>query len=359
MKANVAAQRHYAGALQSALTLDEVNDAFMNVVAAIIPASGCGLYQLDADGRGVVDVRASVAADFLGDYEEYGRRDDPVLDFAMRERKPIDSSRVVAPSQWETCGARSVLALAGYCHSLEAPVIVSGAVFGTINFARTSEEGPFNKAELGAARFASEQLGLATERALRFERTGHRVSMLESTLDRVSEPVIVTDLTAQTLYTNRAARNLPLTPDGQSSDRLRQVHESIVEAMEHFRVGGKRVHTTNVASADTAERLIVKSFRLPDSHDSAVTLVFEAGKRQGKHLPMWSVLSRREQEIAELVAQGWTNKQIAERAFISEHTVRQHLKRMFIKTGAHNRAELVQMVWASGSTAMDADGTRS
>jgi DNA-binding CsgD family transcriptional regulator len=41
-----------------------------------------------------------------------------------------------------------------------------------------------------------------------------------------------------------------------------------------------------------------------------------------------------------------TTKQIAERAFISENTVKQHLKRVFAKVDVHNRAELVQLVWA-------------
>ncbi|MBR8640512.1 helix-turn-helix transcriptional regulator [Streptomyces tuirus] len=52
-------------------------------------------------------------------------------------------------------------------------------------------------------------------------------------------------------------------------------------------------------------------------------------------------LSRRELEIAGWVAEGLTNRQIAEQAFVTENTVKQHLKRMFRKLGVHNRAQLV------------------
>lgn len=56
-------------------------------------------------------------------------------------------------------------------------------------------------------------------------------------------------------------------------------------------------------------------------------------------------LSAREKEIAAWVAEGLTNRQIAEAAFVSENTVRQHLKRIFVKLDVHSRAQLVHAVW--------------
>ncbi|MBW4818795.1 response regulator transcription factor [Rhodococcus qingshengii] len=60
-------------------------------------------------------------------------------------------------------------------------------------------------------------------------------------------------------------------------------------------------------------------------------------------------MTKREQEIASLVSEGFTTKEIALRAFISENTVKQHLKRVFAKADVSNRAELVQLIWASGT----------
>jgi DNA-binding CsgD family transcriptional regulator/PAS domain-containing protein len=333
--------RHrYVSTLQSALTLDEVTDAFMREGASLIPSDVHGLYQLDAAGNGVVGVRVSTPKRFLDAYEDYGRADDPVLAFATREKRPIDSSRVVSAQAWESCGARAALAVDGYHHSLEAPVLVAGTVYGTMNFARAHGRAEFSEQDLVSARFAGEQLGLAAERALRFELTGRRTSMLEHTLDCIPQPVILTDLDAQVLFRNRAARNTSAgTPDDP-------VSESIGEALDAFRTHGKRVHTRSVRRPGTGDQLITKSFHLSERLDIAVTLVFNSGGEQLKRLPAWNVLSRREQEIAELVAQGLTTKQIAERAFISENTVKQHLKRVFAKVDVHNRAELVQLVWA-------------
>jgi len=55
-------------------------------------------------------------------------------------------------------------------------------------------------------------------------------------------------------------------------------------------------------------------------------------------------LSPREQETAQLVAQGLSDKEIARRLNISATTVRTHLEHAFKKTGAHNRTGLVHII---------------
>ena len=56
--------------------------------------------------------------------------------------------------------------------------------------------------------------------------------------------------------------------------------------------------------------------------------------------PHSSALSQREREIVALVAQGFKNKEIAERMFISEQTVKNHLHNIFDKLGVSDRLEL-------------------
>jgi len=345
------ARHEFAGALQAALTLDEVTAAFMSAVGEVLPAHSVGMYRLDSETGEVLDIHSDAKDSFLEQYEESGRSDDPVLEFVLRNGRPIDSSRAVTRAQWESSGARSALGEAGLDHSLEAPLIASGRFLGTINFARTASSEAFGDEELVSARLVSEQLGLATERALRFEATGHRATVVESALDRLPQAVIVTDLDAQVLFRNRAARNDPtlLRPAVPGPHKGPTVEDSIAEAMEEFRIRGKRVHVQNLHQPGSQGRRIVKSYRLGSSQDAAVTLVFECGTGAGvRQLPAWDVLSRREQEIAQLVSEGLSTKQIAERAFISENTVKQHLKRVFAKTDVRNRAELVQMIWSSG-----------
>jgi DNA-binding NarL/FixJ family response regulator len=51
-------------------------------------------------------------------------------------------------------------------------------------------------------------------------------------------------------------------------------------------------------------------------------------------------LSAREREIVSLIAQGYKNKEMAEKMFISEQTVKNHLHNIFDKLGVSDRLEL-------------------
>ncbi|MBQ6105305.1 MAG: response regulator transcription factor [Lachnospiraceae bacterium] len=52
-------------------------------------------------------------------------------------------------------------------------------------------------------------------------------------------------------------------------------------------------------------------------------------------------LTEREREIASLLAEGLTNRQIADRLYISEGTVKNYISAIYDKTGIHDRVKLV------------------
>jgi two-component system, NarL family, response regulator LiaR len=54
-------------------------------------------------------------------------------------------------------------------------------------------------------------------------------------------------------------------------------------------------------------------------------------------------ITRRELEILELIAQGLSNREIAEKLFVSENTVKTHSSRVFDKLGAKRRTQAVQL----------------
>ena len=54
-------------------------------------------------------------------------------------------------------------------------------------------------------------------------------------------------------------------------------------------------------------------------------------------------ITRREMEILELVAQGMSNREIAEKLYVSENTVKTHSSRVFDKLGAKRRTQAVQL----------------
>ena len=54
-----------------------------------------------------------------------------------------------------------------------------------------------------------------------------------------------------------------------------------------------------------------------------------------------SLLAKREEEVANLVAEGLTNRDIAQKLALSEHTVSNYLFRIYEKLGISGRVELV------------------
>lgn len=66
------------------------------------------------------------------------------------------------------------------------------------------------------------------------------------------------------------------------------------------------------------------------------------------HQERLSLLSPREMEILRLISNSCTNADIAKTLFISEETVRTHIRNMFEKTGVKNRVEAMLLLVRSG-----------
>lgn len=119
-------------------------------------------------------------------------------------------------------------------------------------------------------------------------------------------------------------------------------------------VQAMKLGCSGIVLKQTAADLIVKSIRKVhsgeiwlDSHTTAAVMrQFAApGDLGGGPSPSGKIrerspLSTREREIVALVAQGYKNKEMAEKMFISEQTVKNHLHNIFDKLGVSDRLEL-------------------
>jgi two-component system response regulator NreC len=78
----------------------------------------------------------------------------------------------------------------------------------------------------------------------------------------------------------------------------------------------------------------------------AESLVGQAAEEEKPTLE--EMLSERELEVLRLLAQGYTNTQIAEKLAISESTVKNHVTNLYDRLGVHSRAEAVAWAWQHG-----------
>jgi DNA-binding NarL/FixJ family response regulator len=118
-------------------------------------------------------------------------------------------------------------------------------------------------------------------------------------------------------------------------------------------VQAMKLGCSGIVLKQTAPDLIVKSIRKVnageiwlDSHTTAAVMrQFASPGAEFTGPPASkprerSPLSAREREIVALVAQGYRNKEMAEKMFISEQTVKNHLHNIFDKLGVSDRLEL-------------------
>lgn len=59
-------------------------------------------------------------------------------------------------------------------------------------------------------------------------------------------------------------------------------------------------------------------------------------------------LTEREREVLLLIARGLSNQELAEQLFIADNTVKTHVKRIFTKLGARDRAQAIVIAYESG-----------
>jgi DNA-binding NarL/FixJ family response regulator len=112
--------------------------------------------------------------------------------------------------------------------------------------------------------------------------------------------------------------------------------------LDALRAGARSYLTKDADRADIARALEAAAGGLtvfdPRVH---ATLLAAASAPPSGTAALPDGLTQREAEILALIAQGLTNTEIAERLFLSGHTVKTHINRVFAKTGARDRAAAI------------------
>lgn len=342
----------------------EVQEAYITSISSAVSADGHGIYLLNPANMRPVGVAANVPDAFLQQYEDDGRSDDPVLDSAVAAMQPIDSSRLPRGYCWNNSRALSILQQAGFYHSLEAPVLIDGQVVATLNMTRKQDQSPFSRQDLSVMQALADQVGTALVRTDRQEKISTQALLLADALDANSQPIIITNMDGKLIFRNRMASK---TVPGSPSSYLERIQPTLMGAIEQLKLNNKRVVTalestdskqddiTATSSTESmVDQLLIKAVRLRRTKDDIVVAFLSYNSDRSSGLPDSSVpLSPRERAITELVGKGLTTKQIAELSFVSENTVKQHLKRIFSKLGVNSRAELINIVWKSATPEHD------
>ncbi|WP_454061404.1 LuxR C-terminal-related transcriptional regulator [Candidatus Nitrospira salsa] len=98
--------------------------------------------------------------------------------------------------------------------------------------------------------------------------------------------------------------------------------------------------------------VLLRGFLLPDPHrqqDTRFLILMEKIGRESRVIPVQATerfhLTEREQEIVRHIADGRTNKDIANALSISEHTVKEHVRHLLKKTKSSTRTGILAQIY--------------
>ena len=206
----------------------------------------------------------------------------------------------------------------------------TGQVIGVIDLTTTAEDA--SELMLPLARQAARQI---ESRLLAFNGANTERAVLERFLrDRRRGGSALVALGPHVMVTSRAAAEI-LRPDDESA--LREHARSLMA------VDGAALRvelTLDDGRVVTLRRDPVVGLDLPDS---VVLRVARLGLPTSTE-DVWEALTPMEKQVAKLVAEGLTNRQVGQSLFLSRHTVDFHLRSVYRKLGIASRVQLAALV---------------
>lgn len=126
------------------------------------------------------------------------------------------------------------------------------------------------------------------------------------------------------------------------------VSDDITDLFDALKKGAQGYLVKNLQSEGWAEHLRAFAIdEVPMSKEIAFQILKEFPQNKAKSKEKVP-LSTREIEVLQLVAKGMSNREISDALFISEHTVKSHLKNILSKLHLDNRVQLTSYAFQQG-----------
>jgi two-component system, NarL family, response regulator NreC len=167
---------------------------------------------------------------------------------------------------------------------------------------------------------------------------------------RLQPDIILMDITMPEMNGIEATRQIKkLVPE--SKILFLTMHEHDEYVFQALRAGASGYMLKEAADTELISALHViqtGQFYLSPMAQSVLVGDYLQRVRIGEEKDSYSSLTEREREILKLIAEGYTNNQIAERLVISPKTVDTHRTHIMDKLNLHSRAELVKYALRRG-----------
>ena len=209
-----------------------------------------------------------------------------------------------------------------------------------IHLHKSRDEERFNEKQeaLSQLIYPAFKAGVEMVRQMGVQRSG-----LRHILDGLGEAAMLVDVSGRTLHVNQA-----LSEMGALDPEMTQIEEAMIRVARATGQGGSEVHPAAAISEvhTAAARYRLRVTLLSEEvmgRSPAVLVVTErlsAVLPSGDRLKEHFGLTKQQTRVALLLAKGMTDKEIAEKLFISPHTARNHSKHVLKKLEINSRAQV-------------------
>jgi DNA-binding CsgD family transcriptional regulator/GAF domain-containing protein len=257
---------------------------------------------------------------------------------ARSDRPAASLSDVTAGDLDRSLRQREIRRPGGFADELRVVLGTELATWGALTIFREAGRPNFTADEVG---FVSSMAGLVADGV-------RRGLMLEGTNDSADEVgVVVLDADDGISMSNATADRwlAELGAGDRAGARLPLVVPAVVRQARaicgHASVDKRPAKVR--ARTRSGQWLVIRGSVLGDGPDAAVAVMLEAA-RPAEMAPLMVRaygFTESERRVTELVAQGLSTKQIANRLQVTAYTVQDHLKSIFAKSGTGSRGDLV------------------
>jgi DNA-binding CsgD family transcriptional regulator len=334
----------FASALFASRDLVELEQRLVSGFDRLLHAPMYAFYILDPlTGRPGDVAPVNVSETFLARYERLpqGRESDPMHAHVLATGEAAYNLALMSMEEWlESPLYTNVACLHDVRHVVEVPVVHGDTMIGTINFGTSEPDRGYTAGEVRLAEALGRLVGVAVEGIRAREDLEHELERARAALELTGSAVVLGDPEALELRLNESARRL-LAQLEQGEKRL----YALIAPPDEGRAGFSR-HVEVEYLDGTRGRLHGYSSRLPSGGGGGAlvtVLELDGQPAEGAAGPLLP-LTAREREVAALVVDGLSDRQIGERLHLSRHTVSQYVKRIYRKLGIDSRVALTRLL---------------
>ena len=238
-------------------------------------------------------------------------------------------------------------------------------LIGVVIVMRTARQGDLSEGEMKSLRNFYPQFQTALNRLRSLEREHSARMVFEELLGRLPLPTILLRWNLKIVYRNKAALEFcALWKQGPEMTRMMkliapvplEILDGCRSLKERWKAGSRGHELRPVVYEEMVRHPKMPDLRakvsMQELHSAGVArphFLIECEERKrarerGTHLPQLARLSQREQQVARLVCDGFSNQEIADKAAVSVAMVKKHLHAMFRKLEVPSRSRLIALM---------------